>query len=63
MSQNGEAIMAGTGSVVNMVDDDDEIMNATDVRGPVYEAGTKESVEIAIKSPGSKLINNTLIKV
>ena len=54
---------AGLGSVVNMIDDDDEIMKAQDVRGPVYEPGTQEALEIAIKSPGTKLINNTLIKV
>lgn len=40
VSQNGEAMTANLGSVVNMIDDDDEIMKAQDVRGPVYEPGT-----------------------
>ena len=48
---------------MTMVDDDDEIMRAQ-VRGPVYENGSQEAVEIAIKqSPGTNLINKTLIKV
>lgn len=62
ISQNGEPLTAGAGSMT-MVDDDDEIMRAQ-VRGPVYENGSQEAVEIAIKqSPGTNLINKTLIKV